>query len=378
MPEKKERFIMIRPSLSTLCLVAPLTLIGVLSFAQTGCDGSFTSGSPATCTGTSGVPSSSHADGCGSGGADAGGADAGASGSDLGSNTSQCSPGCSGTTPLCDQGKCKTCSNTAGCSADAPVCDTSANGGSGQCQKIEVVAFYTPDPDMYDRAHAAYSRNANVWFPQTAKTEKFFTYESTTDWDRLKTITPAKGRIIMFLDNNSGDPAQQAGFQSYMQNGGAWIGCHVSAYNDDSSHWDWYFNEFLGCGHFATNTWQPTTAKLHVEDMAHPATNGIGSMFTSAPSEWYSWAVDLRTKSNIKILLSVDPSSFPLGTDPNQSWYNGYYPVAWTNTNYKMMYMNMGHEQMNYSTDQATSSTFDSPTQNKIYINAFKWLGGAM
>jgi hypothetical protein len=41
------------------------------------------------------------------------------------------------------------------------------------------------------------------------------------------------------------------------------------------------------------------------------------------------------------------------------------------------MYVNMGHEQMNYSTDTALSSTFDSPNQDKLYMSAFKWLGGA-
>ena len=232
---------------------------------------------------------------------------------------------------------------------------------------------------MADRAHAAYARHANAWFPQAAAQQGWFTYESTTDWTRLATITPAAGRIILFLDNNPGDDAaQQAGFQSYMENGGAWMGCHVSAYNDDSSHWDWYFNEFLGCGHFNDNTWAPTPANLDVEDPSHPLSQGLGSMFTSAPSEFYSWVVDLRTKSNIKVLLSVDPSSFPLGTDPNQSWYSGYYPIAWTNTSYRMLYVNMGHEQMDYSTDTALSSSFDSPTQDTMYMNAFRWLGGAL
>jgi hypothetical protein len=295
------------------------------------------------------------------------------SGNDL--SAAQCT--CGGATPVCDNGTCKTCTSTMGCSADAPVCDTSANGGAGQCKQVEVIAFYTPDAQMADRAHAAYTRHANVWFPQTAMDQKFFTYESTTDWDRLKTIMPAAGRILIFLDNTSTDSGQQAGFQSYMENGGAWMGCHVSAYNDDSSHWDWYFNQFLGGGHFNNNTWAPTSANLHIEDMTHPVTQGLGGMFTSAPSEFYSWVVDLRTLPNIKILLSVDPSSFPLGTDPNQSWYSGYYPISWTNTNYKMLYVNMGHEQMDYSTDTALSSTFDSPTQNQMYMNAFKWLGGA-
>ena len=309
-------------------------------------------------------------------GAASGGDAGGANGSDAGA--APCSPTCSGATPICDHGACKACTTTMGCSADSPVCDTTANGGAGQCKKVEVVAFYTPDPQMYDRAHAAYTRHANTWFPMSSATKKFFTYESTTDWDRLKTIAPAAGRILMFLDNTAGDAAQQTGFQSYMEKGGAWIGCHVSAYNDTSSNWDWYFNQFLGCGHFNNNTWEPTSANLHVEDPAHPLSVSLGPMFASAPSEFYSWVVDLRTKSNIKILLSVDPSSFPLGTDPNQSWYSGYYPVAWSNTKYKMLYVNMGHERMNYATDTPLSSTFDSPAQDQLYMNAFKWLGGAM
>jgi hypothetical protein len=300
-------------------------------------------------------------------------------GSDGGPNGAPCSPMCSDPTPFCDHGTCRTCTATAGCSPDTPVCDPSANGGLGQCKQIEVIAFFTPDPQQGDRAHAAYQRHANDWFPMTAAQQKFFTYESTTDWTRLATMMPAKGRIVMFLDTSPGDAAQQAGFKSYMDNGGAWMGCHFSGYNDSSPEWNWrwYFDEFLGGGLFVNNTWQPTSANLHVEDMSHPVTKGLGAMFASAPSEWYSWTVDLRTKPNIKILLSVDPSSFPLGTDPNQSWYSGYYPIMWTNTNYKMIYINAGHEQMDYATDTPLSSTFDSPTQDQMYMNAFKWLGDA-
>jgi hypothetical protein len=85
----------------------------------------------------------------------------------------------------------------------------------------------------------------------------------------------------------------------------------------------------------------------------------------------------LRTLPNIKILFSVDPSSYPVGTDPAQSWTGGYHPIAWTNTNFKMMYINAGHEQMDYSTDTPLSNTFDDATQDTMYMNALKWLGGA-
>jgi hypothetical protein len=300
------------------------------------------------------------------------------------SDAASCATTCSG---VCDQGTCKTCSDTAGCSGSTPVCDTAANGGMGQCVQVQILAFELTDAKMLDRAHAAYQRHANVWFPQTGKSEGFFTFTVTNDWTQLETIKPKKGLIVMFVDISPADVALagadqsaiQKGFQAYMEAGGAWFGSHYSAYNDCSPQWNWpwYFNEFLGGGLFTMNTWEPVSVNLDVEDPTHPVSQGLGSMFKTAPSEWYSWTNDLRTMSNIKILFSVDPSSFPVGTDPTQSWTSGYYPIAWTNTNYKMMYVNMGHELMDYSTDTALSSAFTSPMQNTMYTNAFRWLGGA-
>ena len=82
-----------------------------------------------------------------------------------------------------------------------------------------------------------------------------------------------------------------------------------------------------------------------------PAAAGDGS--PRAVSEWYSWQRDLRANPDIQILASVDPSSFPLGTDPNQQWRSGYYPIMWTNKNYKMIYANFGHNAMDYATNTA-------------------------
>ncbi|WP_239516721.1 MULTISPECIES: RICIN domain-containing protein [unclassified Streptomyces] len=125
-----------------------------------------------------------------------------------------------------------------------------------------------------------------------------------------------------------------------------------------------------------TNTWGPTTAVLRAEDRTHPSTTGLPATFTSAVSEWYGWSNDLRANANIKVLASVDPTSFPLGTDPNQSWYSGYYPILWTNTQYKMLYANFGHNAMDYGSNTRLSSTFASPTQNGFLIDGLKWLGG--
>lgn len=92
-------------------------------------------------------------------------------------------------------------------------------------------------------------------------------------------------------------------------------------------------------------------------------------------SEWYGWSNDLRANPDIDILASVDPVSFPLGTDPGQSWYSGYYPILWTNTKYRMLYANFGHNAMNYDTNTGLSSTFASATQNTFLLDGLKWLG---
>jgi len=268
------------------------------------------------------------------------------------------------------------------CSGATPVCDDA----SGTCKAIQVLAFYTVYAQMADLAHRSFSREANGWFPMVAQANGF-TFESTTDWTRLNTVVPAKGRVIMFFDNAPRiDKTQQASFKSYMEKGGAWMGFHVSAYNDITStlpdgslefQFPWYFTEFLGAGKFKNNTWKPTSANLKVEDQAFQVTAGLGSVFKSAPSEWYSWEIDLRTLPNIKVLCSVDPSSFPLGTE--STWTSGYYPIVWTNTNYKMVYANFGHNDMDYGPQpdgKTLSFTFSNPTQNKMVFQAIHWLAG--
>jgi len=119
---------------------------------------------------------------------------------------------------------------------------------------------------------------------------------------------------------------------------------------------------------------------LRVETTDSPVTRGLPATFTSAPNEWYRWEKDLRTNAQIRILLSIDPSSFPLGTGPkpHEIWHSGYYPVVWTNTRYRMVYMNMGHNDMDYDggTNRQLSSTFSSPVQNELITRALLWLGG--
>jgi type 1 glutamine amidotransferase len=236
---------------------------------------------------------------------------------------------------------------------------------------FKVLAFYN---GTWDAAHIDFDKEARDWFP-TAGAQYGFTWEATTDGSRLSAAGLAGYQVIMFLDD--GPPAERrAAFQTYMQNGGGFLGFHVSAFTTDASSWSWYYNTFLGSGNFVSNTWGPTAETLRIEDRNHPSTAGLPATIASSVSEWYSWSNDLRQNPDIDILAALDPSTFPVGSDPNQQWRSGFHPLMWTNKNYNMLYANFGHNGMNYETDTRTSSTFASAQQNQWLIQGLQWLGG--
>ena len=251
-----------------------------------------------------------------------------------------------------------------------------------QCApQFKVIAFYTGKNDL---AHISFVHEALKWFPQMA--EKYnFAFDATTNWSDLNKKFLNHYQVVVFLDTRPEDPAQRAAFEQYMENGGAWMGFHFSAFaltpSDYPQNWDWYHERFLGSGEYMSNTWRPTPAILDV-DTNFPATRGLPAAFKSAPNEWYRWKNDLRKNPDIKILLSIDPSSFPLGTGPkpNEIWHSGYYPVAWTNTKYRMIYFNWGHNDMDYehkydNTNRTLSYTFANEIQDRLVIDSLLWLG---
>jgi uncharacterized protein len=257
----------------------------------------------------------------------------------------------------------------------------SASIGAARAQvipKFKVLGFSTSKDDA---GHIVYEREANQWLPKVAK-QYGFQYDSTKVWSDCNTAKLSQYQVVIFMDERPEDPAQREAFRKYMDNGGGWIGCHGSGFAMTGSgqpmNWDWYHNTLLGSGEYRSNTWRPTSAYLKREDSTHALMAGMPPLFKSQPNEWYRWRVDLKTKPDIRILLSIDPSSFPLGTGPKpeEIWYSGYYPVAWTNTKYKMLYVNMGHNDINTPGTNKDSETFASEIQNRLFINALLTFGG--
>jgi len=244
---------------------------------------------------------------------------------------------------------------------------------------FKVIAFYTSRNDL---AHISFVHEANRFFPAMAS-QFNFAYDSTNNWDNLNADFLSQYRVLIFLDTRPDKEAQREAFKKYMDNGGGWMGFHFAGFaltpSEFPQNWDWYHNQFIGSGQYKGNTWRPTPAFLKVEDSAHPVTKHLPRVFKSSPNEWYSWERDIRKNDSIKILLSIDPSSFPLGTGPKQHeiWHSGYYPVAWTNKYYRMVYFNMGHNDIDYinKTNKELSFQFANETQNKLIIDALLWLG---
>ena len=244
---------------------------------------------------------------------------------------------------------------------------------------FKVIAFYTA---KNDQAHISFVHEANQWFSEISAKQRF-SYVSTNDWSKLNSDTLSHYQVVIFLDTRPDVPDQRMAFQKYMENGGAFMGFHFSAFaltpSDYPQNWDWFHNYFLGSGEYVSNTWRPTSAILKVENRNHPVTRHLPAKFKSQPNEWYRWQNDLRTNPDIKILASIDSTSFPLGTGPkpHEIWHSGYYSVVWTNTKYRMIYINMGHNDIDYEhqTNKELSFSFTNKVQNRLIIDALNWLG---
>ena len=220
-----------------------------------------------------------------------------------------------------------------------------------------VIAFYSTS---VERDHVLFAEDALKFYAEAAKRDSY-TFESTTNWDDLNAKRLAHVDLILWLDDAPHTEAQRRVFEGYIQHGGGWFGFHAAAYNDADTHWPW-FVDFLGGAVFYGNNWPPLPAQLNVDDPAHPATRRLPTHFTSPANEWYIWKPSPRVNKDVRILLTLDPSNYPIGF--KDIIRGGDLPAVWTNTRYRMLYSNMGHG----------DKIFTSAEQNHFFEDALLWL----
>ena len=101
-----------------------------------------------------------------------------------------------------------------------------------------------------------------------------------------------------------------------------------------------------------------------VDDRSSPVTQGLPADFYVPANEWYGWKPSPRQNTDVHVLISLSPSNYPLGL--KETLTRGDIPVVWTNTRYRMIYMNMGHG----------DKIFDSDVQNRLFRQAMAWVAG--
>ena len=237
-----------------------------------------------------------------------------------------------------------------------------AAAASAQPAPKKVLLFFSLNVEA---DHVLFATDALRFFAETGDRNSF-RVEATSNWSDLNDENLKQYQLVVWLNvTPPGAPQQQQAFERYMENGGAWLGFHVSAYNDRGFRWPW-FRQFIGGSLFGVNNWPPLPAKLIVDDRESPVTKGIPATYVAPINEWYSWRPSPRLDSNIRVLLTLDPAQYPLGIKSLITEKDADVPVVWTNTKFKMLYMNMGHG----------DKVFASPVQNKLFENGILWLLG--
>jgi uncharacterized protein len=209
--------------------------------------------------------------------------------------------------------------------------------------------------------HVLFATDALRFFAEQADKHDF-RVEATSNWADMNDANLKRYQLVVWL-NSMPPAAQQPAFERYMEGGGGWFGFHVAAYNDRNTRWEW-FKRFIGGGAFGVNNWPSLPARLIVDDASSPVTRGIPGSFVSPMNEWYSWRPSPRADSNVRVLVTLDRAEYPLGIKSLITDRDPDVPVVWTNTKYRMLYMNMGHG----------DRIFSSPTQNRLFENGLRWV----
>lgn len=223
--------------------------------------------------------------------------------------------------------------------------------------RFKALIYYTQHAE---EAHVQFAEQATTFFKKLNYGDGFV-LDITTDFSKYPYEKLKEYNVIIMLNTSPNTKAERDAFEQYMENGGGWVGFHAAAYNDKNTHWPW-FVKFLGGGVFYCNNWPPQPVLVEVDNEEHPVTKNMPASFVAPASEWYQWTPSPRQNKDVEVLLSLSPKNYPLGIKDVVNF--GDFPIVWSNKNYRMIYLNMGHG----------DEEFIDGTQNLLLVNAFRWV----
>lgn len=110
---------------------------------------------------------------------------------------------------------------------------------AGDMPRFRALLYYS---DHVEEAHRQFTHQSIAFFDKL----------TVGDGWKLEADTTLLGKgdlsqfdVIIMPDVHPGTEQERTLFESYMENGGGWLGFHAAAYNDQSLTWPW-FRTFLG------------------------------------------------------------------------------------------------------------------------------------
>jgi type 1 glutamine amidotransferase len=165
----------------------------------------------------------------------------------------------------------------------------------------------------------------------------------------------ANYKLVVFLSTTLDvlNDQQQRAFESYIKNGGAYLGIHAAS--DTEFDWPWY-GTLVG-GYFVNHPNNPNvrSAKIKVVDKSHPSTSHLPDVW-SRNDEWYNFK-DLNP--NVTVLMNLDETTYEGGTN------GANHPIAWYHEfdGGRSFYTGGGH----------TNESFDEPNFRQHLLGAIEW-----
>jgi PKD repeat protein/plastocyanin len=194
---------------------------------------------------------------------------------------------------------------------------------------------------------------------QALGTANDFEVDATEDAAQFTTSNLAQYDAVVFL-STTGDvlnAEQQDAFESYMRNGGGYVGIHAAA--DTEYEWGWY-GQMLG-GYFRNHPAGTPQATVHIEDTDEPSTEGLPVNW-SRIDEWYNYQSfetpsvggggdDYSVRdSDVKVLATMNEGTYD--EDDGTDEVNDDHPIAWCSDfdGGRFWYTGLGHTAESFGT----------------------------
>ncbi len=160
---------------------------------------------------------------------------------------------------------------------------------------------------------------------------------------------------VVFM-NTTGDVLdgdQQAAFESYLQNGGGFVGVHAAA----DTEYDWpFYGRLLGGAWFKSHP-QVQQATVVMEESGHPSVTGLPVRWDRV-DEWYEFRRNPRDA--VHVVATVDESTY----SPHESM--GDHPIIWT--------VPIGEGTALYTAGGHTPESFDEPGFRQHLLQSIEWV----